>query len=144
MEVKTATLADVDNFVMRQDDKAEISELYGLEPYDALRRSIIESEDCWTAASEEKVLCIAGCSRSSDGGCLWVLFADIQLLPLSFFKESRKHAQYMLKKYGNLSNYTAASNVFVIKWAKSLGFTVDEPISYGPNGRLFCRFHKEG
>jgi hypothetical protein len=143
VEIRPTTLPDVENFDMRKEDKDEIIGLTGLDPFEALRQSILVSEDCWTVLDNGKVLCIAGCNKVDDGGCMWILFGDIQSIPLSFFKESRKYLKYLLDKYKMLSNYTAANNDFIIKWAKSLGFTVDDPIPYGPKGELFCKFHKE-
>jgi len=133
---------DVRNYKMRDDDK-EMYRRTGSEPAEGLEWSFHNSEHCWVAEDKNKIISIAGVGRNSIGGTIWIMFAaDIEALPLSFFKESKKYLKFMLDKYGYLENFAEVNKFFVIKWAMSMGFTIDKPFStkYG----TFCRVHIGG
>lgn len=145
MEIRHATLADIERFNLRQDDINEMMLFGAPNGRDGLLMTFNMSDLCWCGENKGNIFCVAGCAKDVKGGRLWILIADgVQNLPLSFFKESRKYVKLMLDKYGYLENYALSHKKFVLDWSRWLGFTVDSPIPYGPNGELFCKVHIGG
>lgn len=128
---RTATIDDI-NYIYTRARKEDVEEIFSIARVnlkDALIQSFYASPDCIVGETDGKVFCIVGCVPDNFGASLWMLFtSDIQYLPMSFFKISRKVVKEWLDKYGNLHNYTQKGNVFILKWLKWLDFTI-EPFS---------------
>ena len=146
VNVKLSTLEDITHIAakMRTEDVEEVWGLARCSGLEALIRSFYASEECWTVEFKENICCVFGCIAGDEGATLWMVFtADVQYLPMSFFKKSKKYLIYMLDKYGKIHNYTRQGNVFILKWLKWLKFNI-EPISYiGVDNVPVHRYWKE-
>jgi len=109
VEIREATIEDMRRFKCREHDSANIEFSFDM------------SEYRWVFGD----MAIGGCLN----GLFWVMFAEgITSLPLSFFKESMKLVKNMLDRYGMVEAFTEEDNTFVLEWAKSMGFSVSDPI----------------
>jgi hypothetical protein len=72
-------------------------------------------------------------------GCSWLLGTDaITAHPLVFWRVCKAELAKMLKAWRVLLNWIAADYEKSLRWARGLGFTVEEPAPFGPDGDLFC------
>lgn len=127
ISVREATIDDVENFNLRQEDEEEAQASCGISGRDALRLSLEVSHEVWVGELDGEVFCILGCRPHDHGANLWMLFADgLESLPLDFYRKSREHLKTMLDTYGELHSKTRAENVFIVKWLRWLGFDVIE------------------
>jgi hypothetical protein len=141
MIIREATQSDVENFKVRPQDDTEFWALCRKTGKEVLRFSFDNSEECCAVEVKGEVVCIFGCVPEDEGACIWILFTEITELPLSFFKKSKQYIKGLLDKYAFLYNYGSADNVFILKWAELLKFTIDEPVPYGLDGLMFRRFY---
>lgn len=100
------------------------------------------STERWTVTDKKgKILSIAGVAKNKNGHFdIWLLFADIEKLPLSFYKETYKKTREIVKKYGTLEGSVYIKNTFALAWAKFIGAKVSEPTPKGLYNNLFYNF----
>ena len=132
VNVALATAGDMYHvaYKMRTEDVEEVWGLGRCSGLEALLKCYHASAECWTVVFNGDICCIFGCIADSEGAVLWMVFTnDVQYLPLSFFKQSKKVLGSVLDRYGRIHNYTQQGNVFILKWLKWLKFNI-EPLSY--------------
>lgn len=100
------------------------------------------SAERWTITDKKgKILSIAGVAKNEKGRYdIWLLFADIEKIPLSFYKETYKKTREIVKKYGTLDGSVYIKNTFALEWAKFIGAKVSEPAPKGLYNNLFYDF----
>jgi hypothetical protein len=141
---REATIEDI-NYIATKLSTGDIEEILSLtntNVLEALKESFYASQDCFVGEMNGKIFCIVGCIPGEEGANLWMLFtSDVQYLPISFFKISKKVLKEWIDKYGHIHNYTQQENAFILKWLKWLEFTI-EPLSL--LGKLEVhKFYKE-
>lgn len=142
MEIRAATHEDILRYNLRAEDERNLN-IAGYGGVDGLFKSKEMSDYCWVVEDKGKLLSIAGVAKNEKGATIWIMFdANLESLPLSFFKESKKYVRFMLNEYGYIENFAEVNKTFVMKWAESMGFTIDKPIvtEYG----TLCRVHIGG
>ena len=60
--------------------------------------------------------------------------------PRTVLREGRKQVSDMLAAKRYLSNHVDASYLGACRLLDALGFRIEPPAPYGPNGAMFCRF----
>lgn len=90
-----------------------------------------------------KVAGVFGCIGTVIGmvGKPWWLstpIADAYPIPLALLY--RQEVRKMLENYDMLENWVDSTYDKSIRLMKIIGFNVDPPMPYGPNGHPFCRF----
>lgn len=144
LTVRDATLADAEAITerLRRRDYDEVVASVGLDIAGAIRASIAASPGlCWTAESHRPAFVI-GCARvSDDTGSPWLLGTDdVTAYPGALTKIAKRHIAIMLQTYDTLVNFVDARNADSVGWLRLLGFTVAEPVPFGPQGLPFHPF----
>jgi hypothetical protein len=143
LNVKKATIEDLNNFIVRADDSQEIWSLARMDGKEALVLSFNNSSECYIAEYNDKVVCMYGCVPDGLGASFWLLFTpDISDLPMSFFRKARIVIDELLTRYEYIMNYAHQDKDFIIRLSKWLGFTVDDAKPYGIDRVLFHRIYK--
>lgn len=116
----------------------EIEALSGVEPDICLAALWDNSIEKITVLDKEQPICLFGVMPPNN---LWLFFADVTELPVSFFKESRRMVKRIRELYPDIEGWIYSKNIFALQWSKWVGWNIDEPIPYGKEGKLFYRFH---
>ena len=100
------------------------------------------STERWTITDKQgTILGIAGAAKNEKGSYdIWLLFADIDVVPLSFYKETYAKVREIVKKYGTLEGSVYHKNTFALRWAKFIGAEVKDPAPKGLYNNLFYDF----
>lgn len=128
---------------IREEDRREVWASHKMEPLPALEKSLIRSNERWTALIDDRVMCIYGVAPKhllSLDGMVWMLATD--MLPKYsrlFLPGSRKWVSNLQGKYDYLFNYVDARNRVALRWLKWLGFKI---YPAAPFGALQLPFHK--
>lgn len=126
---------------LRKQDTDEVMALVGLDNKTALELAFNESDKVFIGEINGLVVCMFGVSKINNGGSPWLLGSDeVNTIPITFIRESRKYINDFVLEYGYLENYVDARNTLSIQWLKWLGFKIEEPVQMGVEGRLFSRF----
>lgn len=131
---------------LRQQDEDEVMALVGLDNLTALTVCFNDSDKVLTAEIDNTIVCMFGVTKNIDGtGTPWLLGSDdVNKIPVTFIRESRKYIDQFLQEYGYLYNYVDIRNTLSIQWLKWLGFKIEEPVILGLEQRLFSRFSLGG
>ena len=136
VELRPSTLEEFKNFELHQKNIDELQASLEISIDTCMSILWDVSQDKTTVLIDDKPACLLGVINSTQ---VWLFFSkDIDKLPLSFFKESKK----FIAKYDNLTGHIYSENTFALQWAKFMGFTIDEPQPYGVRGELFHKFYK--
>lgn len=130
---------------LREGDRMECAAL-GYSPQEIIRKSFYAAMIRRTVLIDGKVGASWGLSGTLLGevGCVWLLTTPE--VEKHYFKMVYLYANQvreMLAMYPRLENYCLASYTKSLRLLKIVGFTVEDPIPYGRNGELFCRFSIE-
>lgn len=124
--------------------KADVDELWaGLRytPEQAIRYGLQHSSVVRTAFIEGEAAAIYGVVPREGAGIPWAVFTTtIDRHALTFLRGSRRELESMREGYDRLVNVVDARNTLAVRWLQWLGFALDEPVPYGPDGVLFHRF----
>ena len=113
---------------LRFEDKREILDSTGLNPYQALTECFSCSEISLTIVDTKNIP--VGIFGVSEDGAIWLLATpDIKRIRFSFLRESRKVVNLLNHKYK-------------ILWLKWCGFTFLRKLNYGVNQKPFYEFIK--
>lgn len=109
----------------------------------ALQNSVDSSIEAWTWLEDDKVVGIVGISVPSvlsDKAYPWFMCSNlINKNGKSLIKATRVALNYWLQTYEELESYIDARHDKALKWVKICGFTIHEPVPYGPYGNPFCK-----
>lgn len=129
---------------MRSADVAEVWASTHLSPAEALSRAMRYTKRPMVGVADDTVLCGFGVgSRSpfSVVGVPWMLSAHaIEDHAVAFLRGSIGVVESWRRAFPVLENYVDARNTLAIRWLRWLGFVLDAPKPYGPDGKLFHRF----
>lgn len=144
VNIRTAVIDDVYSLCnrLRKQDSDEVKALVGLTDETALAASFRESDSVFVAEINEKIICMFGvCKNIEGGGFPWLLGSDdVEKVPITFIRKSRKYVKQFLNDYGFLENYVDTRNTLSVQWLRWLGFNIESPQPFGIEGRLFSRF----
>ncbi len=132
---------------MRPADVQECWAANHYTPYEALKHSLNYTNRPLTGLYNGRVMCIWGVGRVSylsKEGIPWMLTSD--LVDVHYREFLRSSARYMIeinKEAIILVNMVDTRNRKSIRWLKWLGFTVHDPVPFGPDKMLFHPFIME-
>ncbi len=133
---------------MREADRVEVWASNHHTPLESLEKGWHMSDFAAVAVDEDGVaLAMFGLVRRSiltDVGVAWALASNEAMKHRSgFLKMAIPVRDEMLTICPHLCNMVHGKNKRSIQWLKRLGFTIDDPVPYGPDGELFHRLHIE-
>jgi len=130
---------------LRPADRAELGACNHFDVQAAVTHSACQSRMCWSVFEGEVLLCVFGvCPLAGypGVGTPWMLgttaIGATHRRPL--IELPHPYIAKMLEAFPRLVNYVHASNKESARWLRRLGFVLDEPAPFGPNGELFRRF----
>lgn len=141
----TATLEHAEAMapLMRAEDLAEIQACGYPDALTALREGVQISRYAWAATFDGEVGALFGVV-AEEGGIDRIWFLTAQAFarhPMAFARVARSVMVDLLAHSAQLMNYIDCRYSAAMRWAKWLGFTIEEPKPYGPEGRMFCLAH---
>ena len=126
---------------LRFEDKREILDSTGLNPYQALTECFNCSDVSLTIVDTKNIP--VGIFGVSEDGAIWLLATpEIKRIRFSFLRESRKVVNLLNKKYTLLWNYVDCRNDLHLRWLKWCGFSFLRKVKYGVNQKPFYEFIK--
>lgn len=126
---------------LRQEDKREILDSVGLNPYQALSNGFYYSEICLTIVDTKDIP--VGIFGVSKEGAIWLLATpEIKRIRFSFLRESRKVVNLLNHKYKLLWNFVDCRNELHLRWLKWCGFKLLRKLNYGVSKKPFYEFIK--
>ncbi len=126
---------------LRQEDKREILDSVGLNPYQALSNGFYHSEICLTIVDTKDIP--VGMFGVSEEGAIWLLATpEIKRIRFSFLRESRKIVNLLNHKYKLLWNFVDCRNELHLRWLKWCGFKLLRKLNHGVNQKPFFEFIK--
>ena len=126
---------------LRFEDKREILDSTGLNPYQALSECFKCSEISLTIVDTKNIP--VGMFGVSEDGAIWLLATpDIKRIRFSFLRESRKVIDFLNQKYPKLWNYVDSRNQLHLRWLKWCGFIFLRKVNHGVNKKPFYEFIK--
>ena len=132
---------------MRQADADEVWASNHHTPLESLVKGWGMSDFSTVAMSRGEPLVIIGLAKRdllTGSGVVWMLGTERALNhKKEFFNQTKPIIDELLTICPRLYNMVYSKNVVSILWLKWLGFTIDDPITYGPDNELFHRFHME-
>lgn len=141
IKVREATFNDFALFELHPKNLQEIDVMSGLD-YTFVLAALWElSTDKKIAFHDNIPVCITGIV---DGYKIWLYFSkEVNELPLSFFKESKRFISDLLTKYDKIEGFIYYQNTFALEWAKLMKFTINDPVIMGVKQEMFYPFHME-
>lgn len=126
---------------MRIADREEIHHGSRRSPFEALHRSIRNSDSVFTIEKEGRVVAMFGVvGKRGQAGSPWMLGTEEIAHCWSLLRECRQRVDAYTAEYGYLTNAVWSENTVHIKWLKWLGFTFEG--SDVRNGETFLHFHR--
>ncbi|UZP67383.1 hypothetical protein N1030_17575 [Desulfovibrio mangrovi] len=132
---------------LRRSDCGEVLAATGLAPDAGLERSFSMSCMAWAVVEKAEVIAMfgVGASSLSGTGSPWLLGTDALVRQVrGFIQHSREYIDLMRQRFPNLVNWVDARNAASVRWLGWCGFTVEEPVPFGPFGLPFHKFHMGG
>ena len=132
---------------MRFEDEAECWAAQHLEPYDAIKMSLMYTNYPKTGLVDGRVMAIWGVGKVtqlSEKGIPWMLTSKlVDEHSRTFLRLSRTLLNEIKQEADVFDNVVDARNTRSISWLKWLGFTIHDPTPYGPDNMPFHRFTME-
>ena len=141
--IRKTIFEDIDYLAprLRFEDKREILDSTGLNPYQALTECFNCSDVSLTIVDTKNIP--VGIFCVSEDGAIWLLATpEIKRIRYSFLRESRKVVNLLNKKYTLLWNYVDCRNDLHLRWLKWCGFSFLRKVKYGVNQKPFYEFIK--
>ncbi len=145
--IRPAAITDVYALArtLRDDDWIEVTSM-GSTPVNAVRTSYRHAIFRRTAVVNGEIAAMWGLGGSMLGaiGYPWLLTAPaIEKAPLAFVREAKREVAMMLRHKSRLENHVLAQYTRACRFLEFLGFTLSDPVPYGPNGALCRKFVME-
>ena len=132
---------------MRQADIDEVWAAGHKTPLEALVDGWKVSKYATIAMNGDEPACMFGLvprDLLSGTGIIWMLGTNATFkYRREYLKRTPAVIDEMLTICPRLCNMVHSKNINSIRWLKWLGFTIEDPVKYGPDDELFHRFHKE-
>lgn len=132
---------------MREPEVLEVRASGGYDPLTALLDALEHSERAYAALIDGEVACMWGVEHvrysaaSGRVGAVWLLTSPlIEKHRKVFWKGCRLELRSLFEAYDLLVNAIDARHVQAVRWARRLGFPLEEPRSFGVEGRQFYWF----
>ncbi len=132
---------------MSPEDIAECWSAQHLLPKLALELSMSYTSSPKTGLVNNQVMAIWGVGKLtqlSEIGIPWMLTSE---LVEKNYREFLRHSKHLLKELKQetlvFDNVVDARNTRAIRWLRWLGFTIHDPLPYGPDNMPFHRFTME-
>ena len=123
---------------LRPEDRREIEEGHGLDPFTTLVAKAQEGSCVYSNVPNGKT---AGMAGVEEDGLIWMLTTEaIYEYPLTFARESKRYVER--QTHDTLWNIIDKRNTVHLKLLKFLGFKFLEEIFHGPNNLPFIKFYK--
>jgi len=146
MEIVLATQELVSSLFgrLRKSDRQEVWASSNKDVDDALQKSFEASTKCWNIVHGGRAIAAFGVApntMASHIGSPWLLGTEeIKDVRISFLEASIEYTRYMIEDFEVLMNYVDARNTLSIRWLGWLGYTIEKPEPYGPEGMPFHLF----
>ena len=122
---------------LRSDDRREVEEGHGLDPFVMITSKAQEGSCVYFNVPNGKT---AGMAGVDPGGLIWMLTTPaIEEYPVTFAREAKR---YVERQKGLLWNIVDKRNTVHLKLLKFLGFKFLREIFHGPNQLSFIEFCK--
>ena len=132
---------------MRPADVRECWAAHHFSPYDALKHSLYYTARPKTGLHNGKVICIWGVGKITylaKEGIPWMLTSNlVNTHYREFLRRGHELVSDMKKEAVILINTVDTRNKPSIRWLRHLGFTVHNPVPFGPDDMLFHPFIME-
>ncbi len=132
---------------LRDADKAEIKAASHLSSYEALEYGVRFSTLSRTVFMDGQIACMWGVGSANligGVGVPWMLGSPlIKTHAASFLRRCGPCVEQLKAGFQLLENYVDARNTAAIRWLRWLGFCVEPPHPFGPDGLPFHRFWME-
>lgn len=130
---------------LRPADRVELEACNHFDTLAAVTHSACQSRLCWSVREGDVLLCLFGvCPLPGHPGVgtPWMLGTTAigAAHRRKLIAEPGPYIARMVEAFPRLVNYVHADNTASIRWLRRLGFAVDRPAPFGPNGAPFCRF----
>ena len=127
---------------LREADAAEVLAARRWSPLEALLHSLERSPDPRAMLFDGEPVAMWGVEPINFGagvGVAWLLGSDdLAAHPYLFWQTCKSELRQVLVQWRVLFNWIDARYEPSLRWARRLGFSVDEPKPFGPDGALFC------
>jgi hypothetical protein len=147
IDIRPVRPGDVEALVvkMRHADVEELRAIGITDLVPEIQGSVDRSLIARTGTADGEVGCIFGVVPAQltfdPWGMPWMLGTDLVTKHQRvLMRRCRPYIQDMLRLYPHLFNYVHAENHAAIRWLKCVGFSLQSPAPYGPEGALFHRF----
>ena len=132
---------------MRSADVRECWAMNHFAPLDALKHSLYYTRMPKTGLYNGRVMCIWGVGKISylsKEGIPWMLTSSlVDSHYREFLRSGLRCLKDIKKEAVTLVNMVDVRNRKSIRWLKWLGFTIHDPVPFGPDGMLFHPFIME-
>lgn len=129
---------------IRAEDRAEVEAVFGPDMGEAIGASVLHSSHVWVCEVDGELACIFGVgpiSLLTGSGRPWMLGTEVlDRYPVSLVKGVRRYIRRMLELYPRLENWVDSRNTRHVTLLRQLGFRIDPPVPFGPQGIPFHRF----
>jgi hypothetical protein len=131
---------------MRQADRDEVTAASGSHDFEAVLHACVSvSEDTLMGVTPEGeaigLFGVVTVSLLSNKGSPWMLCTDsAHLHQRALVRGGRAYSVAMLEQYERLENHVDARNHRAVAWLQRCGYTIGEPVPYGPLGMPFHPF----
>ena len=127
---------------LRPQDEVEVMLSDGLAPIEACMLSLRDSSVC-QAIEGDNGNCVG--LTGVSGNRIWLLgtqeLTESKSHRLQLCRYGGEWVDFCLESAGGyLENMVYSKNRMSIRWLRHLGFTVEQPMPYGPSAALFCPF----
>lgn len=144
--ITTACLEDVE-ILAPQLRRGDVEEIYAQSlrgPRDGLLLSLKVSTHAWSGWAGNELVCMFGCGPRNLAfgiGSPWLLASPaLEDHAVAFLRRNRKILNEITATYCRLENWVDVRNTTAIRWLEWLGFTILDPVPYGPLGLPFHPF----
>lgn len=132
---------------LRPEDTAEVLASGGFTPLEALTASLAASDEAFALLFDGEVVALWGVAPIRAGilgppvaGAVWLLGSPaLSKHRRHWLRLCRPAVAGILERWGVLVNAIDARYGAALRWARWLGFTVDDPAPGGVGGEMFCR-----
>jgi hypothetical protein len=130
---------------LRDSDQAEVRACGEVNMHRAVGRSVVASTLCWSGFVDGELAAILGVSPLSTmltgRGSPWMLGTPVlDRHGRILVRKTPEYIARMLTAFPHLINFVHARNATSVRWLRRLGFTLYEPVAYGPLGEMFHPF----
>lgn len=106
--------------------------------------SVNRSALCWTGLVDGELAAIIGVApinMLTGIGSPWMLGTPVlDAHSRVLVRRTPEYIARMLKAFPHLVNFVHAKNTTSVRWLRRLGFSLSEPVPFGPLGELFHPF----